>query len=111
MVPPEERSATAPVPPAATRAACLPHAQSCCFVVVVVAVAAVVGAAAADDSLKEEVVERSKRTQELIHAALTALTGAGGRCTIIGWRVTANTASPPRPSHYNNASKFLREAL
>ena len=83
-------------------------------VVVVVAVAsaavAVTAAAAAvcDGLKKGKAVVEKKRTRDFIYVA--ALTGADGQCTTIGWRTTRNTGSPQQPSHYNNASRYLRQA-
>ena len=82
--------------------------------VVVVAVASAVvvvtaAAAAVCGGLKKgKAVVEKKRTRDFIYVA--ALTGADGQCTAIGWRITRNTASPQQPSHYNNASRCLREA-
>ena len=88
-------------------------AAAAAAVAVAVAVAAVVATAGATaavrDSLeKEKAVVGKKQTRDFIY--VSTITGANGQCTTIAWRITRNTASPRLLSHYNNASKYLREA-
>jgi hypothetical protein len=59
MMPPEVRSQTAPVPPAATTVACWLHANACCFVVVA---AVVGGGGAAGGGLKRRSWSRRERS-------------------------------------------------